>query len=194
LGADVALHSGTKYLGGHNDALAGLVVTSDAETAERLRYVTKTVGSGLSAFDSYLIIRGLKTLHLRMSRAQSNAMAVAEFLVGHPRVTRTFYPGLPNHPGRETALRQSSGFGAMISFEVDSEETAKAALERVEMILYAESLGGTETLITYPLLQTHADLSEKVRNALGINERLLRISVGVEDPDDLIADLTRALA
>jgi cystathionine gamma-synthase len=193
LGADLVIHSGTKYLGGHNDTLAGFVVTDNETDAEKLRYITKTVGNGLTPFDSFLLIRGLKTLHLRMVKSQANAMTVAQFLTGHPKVRQVFYPGLPNHPGREVTLSQSSGFGAMISFEVDSEDTVKAVLEKVSMIFYAESLGGVETLITYPLLQTHADLSEEVRLALGINNRLLRLSVGIEEPGDIIGDLTAAL-
>jgi cystathionine gamma-synthase len=194
LGADIILHSGTKYLGGHNDTLAGFVVTNSPEDAEKLRFITKTVGSGLTPFDSFLIIRGLKTLSLRMEKCQKNALALAEFLSGHPKVTKVLYPGLKNHPGREISLTQSSGFGAMISFEVDSEGTAKATLEKVSMILYAESLGGVESLITYPILQTHADVPPETRGTLGITERLLRLSVGVEDIDDLISDLGQALA
>jgi cystathionine beta-lyase/cystathionine gamma-synthase len=194
LGADMSLHSGTKYLGGHNDTLAGFVIAKDGEDAERLRFITKTVGSGLSPFDSFLIIRGLKTLPLRMERSQKNAQTLAEFLELHPKVTKVHYPGLENHPGREISLAQSKGFGAMISFEVDSAETAAGTLERVDMIMYAESLGGVETLITYPILQTHADVPEEIRESLGITDRLLRLSVGVEDIDDLIADLDRALS
>ena len=194
LGADMVIHSGTKYLGGHNDTLAGFVATDSDSDDERLRLISKTVGSGLSPFDSFLVIRGLKTLHLRMERAQANAQAAAAFLAAHPKVKKVFYPGLPGHPGREISLSQAAGFGAMISFEVDSAETAKRILERVRMILYAESLGGVESLITYPLLQTHADLPEDVREQLGINSRLLRLSVGVESPDDIVADLAQAMA
>ena len=194
LGADLVIHSGTKYLGGHNDTLAGFVVTDDDEIDERLRFVTKTVGSGLAPFDSFLIIRGLKTLALRMRKSQDNALEAAAFLDAHPRVVKVHYPGLPGHPGREISLAQSSGFGAMISFEVDSESTVKSALERVSMILYAESLGGAESLMTYPLLQTHSDVPEEARLALGINSRLMRLSVGIEDASDIIADLERALA
>jgi cystathionine gamma-synthase len=194
LGADMIIHSGTKYLGGHNDTLAGFIVTNSPDDAERLRFITKTVGSGLTPFDSFLIIRGLKTLPLRMEKSQKNAQALATFLSGHPKVKRVLYPGLPNHPGRDISLAQASGFGAMLSFEVDSEETAKAALEKVEIILYAESLGGVETLITYPILQTHADVPQEIRESLGITDRLLRLSVGVEDYLDLTRDLARALA
>ncbi|MDR1546238.1 MAG: PLP-dependent aspartate aminotransferase family protein [Deltaproteobacteria bacterium] len=192
LGADLVVHSGTKYLGGHNDTLAGLIVVSDHELAERLRFVTKTVGSGLSPFDSFLIIRGLKTLQIRMEKSQRSAQAAAEFLQGHPKVVKVRYPGLPSLD-REISLSQASGFGSMLAFEVDSEETAKAVLERVEMILYAESLGGAETLITYPLLQTHSDVPEAIRESLGINDRLLRLSLGLEDLDDILADLAQAL-
>ncbi|MDR2368043.1 MAG: PLP-dependent aspartate aminotransferase family protein [Deltaproteobacteria bacterium] len=191
-GADMVIHSGTKYLGGHNDTLAGFVVTNDPDDAERLRFITKTVGSGLTPFDSFLIIRGLKTLALRMERSQKNALAIASFLSGHPKVAKVLYPGLKGHPAQ--ALAQATGHGAMISFEVDSPETATAVLEKVSLILYAESLGGVETLITYPLLQTHADVPELTREALGITDRLLRLSVGVEDEADLIADLGQALA
>ena len=193
LGADVVLHSGTKYLGGHNDTLAGFIVTNDDQDDEKLRFITKTVGSGLTPFDSFLVIRGVKTLHLRMLKSQENASLVASFLSSHPKVSKVFYPGLPDHPDREVSISQSTGFGAMISFEVREEGAVKSALERVEMILYAESLGGVETLITYPALQTHADVPEDVREALGVNSRLLRLSVGIEDPDDIIGDLAKAL-
>jgi cystathionine gamma-synthase len=193
LGADMVLHSGTKYLGGHNDTLAGFLVTNSDQDDERLRFITKTVGSGLTPFDSFLVIRGLKTLPLRMRQSQANALSLAEWLSAHPKVSKVFYPGLPGHPGREISLSQASGFGAMISFEVESEELVKQVLEKVEMILYAESLGGVETLITYPILQTHADVPEEVREALGVNARLLRLSVGVEDIGDIMADLEKAL-
>lgn len=193
LGANLVLHSGTKYLGGHNDTLAGFVATDSDEDDDRLRFFTKTVGCGLSPFDSFLIIRGLKTLHLRMRQCQANAEETAKWLLREPKVTKVYYPGLPDHPGYELSLSQSDGFGAMISFEVDSEDTVKQVLERLEMILYAESLGGVETLITYPILQTHADVPESVREELGINSKLLRLSIGVENPSDIISDLSQAL-
>jgi cystathionine beta-lyase/cystathionine gamma-synthase len=193
LGADLVLHSGTKYLGGHNDTLSGFVAGSDREIMERLRFTVKSVGTGLSPFDSFLVIRGLKTLHLRMERAQMNAMALALFLRDHKRVRKVHYPGLPEHKGYQLSMDQSGGFGAMLSFEADSEETAKNVLSRVRLMLFAESLGGPETLITYPILQTHSEVPEEAREALGINGRLLRISAGVEDPDDLIADPRQAL-
>ncbi|MDR1166041.1 MAG: PLP-dependent aspartate aminotransferase family protein [Deltaproteobacteria bacterium] len=193
LGADLVLHSGTKYLGGHNDTLAGFIVTRSAEMAEKLRFITKTVGTGLAPFDSFLILRGLKTLHLRMERAEENARAAALFLQGHPHVERVFYPGLPEHPGRLVSQTQASGFGAMLSFEVDSARRAEKLLETVTLILYAESLGGVETLVTYPFLQTHADVPEATRLSLGITDRLLRLSMGVENSQDLLDDLERAL-
>ncbi|MDR1080638.1 MAG: PLP-dependent aspartate aminotransferase family protein [Deltaproteobacteria bacterium] len=194
LGADLVIHSGTKYLGGHNDTLSGFVVTDSPEHAERLRHITKTVGTGLSPFDSFMVIRGLKTLHLRVERAQATAMEAAVWLRRHPRVRKVYYPGLPEHPGHDVHRSQASGFGAMISFEVDSAATAERVLESVRFILYAESLGGVETLITYPHLQTHSDVPREKREALGITDRLLRLSVGVEAREDILADLGQALA
>ncbi|MDR0355545.1 MAG: PLP-dependent aspartate aminotransferase family protein [Deltaproteobacteria bacterium] len=193
-GADMVLHSGTKYLGGHNDTLAGFLIGNDLDDEEKLRFVTKTVGSGLTPFDSFMIIRGLKTLDLRMKKSQENALQIAVFLSHHPKVTKVRYPGLTDHPGRDISFRQTVGFGGMLSFSVDSKETAEKALERVKLILFAESLGGTETLITYPFLQTHADVPSETRARLGIDDKLLRLSVGIEDLEDLMADLTQALA
>ena len=193
LGADVVVHSGTKYLGGHNDTLAGFLVTNRPEVAERLRQLYKTIGACLSPFDSWLIVRGLKTLSVRVERQAETAQALALWLREHPKVTRVYYPGLPDHPGHEVMRRQASGFGGIVSFRVDSEETAVKVLERVRLIQYAESLGGTESLITYPVLQTHADLPEEVRRAKGIDGRLLRLSVGLESARDLMEDLGQAL-
>jgi cystathionine beta-lyase/cystathionine gamma-synthase len=193
LGADIVLHSGTKYLGGHNDTLAGFLVTNRPEIAERLRQLYKTVGACLAPFDSWLIIRGLKTLAVRLERQAGTAMEIALWLREHPRVTQVLYPGLPRHPGYAVMKKQSSGFGAMVSFKVESEELAARVLERVRLIQYAESLGGVESLITYPILQTHADLPEEMRAAKGIDGRLLRLSVGLESARDLIDDLARAL-
>ena len=192
LGADLVIHSGTKFLNGHNDVLAGFVCTNREDLAEQLRYLYKTVGSCLSAFDSYLLLRGLKTLAVRMERQQKNALQIAQWLKKQPQVTDVLYIGLPGHPGYEVNLSQSRGFGSMISFHVDSKETAIRILDGVKLITYAESLGGTESLITYPRLQTHADVPEEIRERLGINERLLRFSVGLEDVEDLIADLKQA--
>ena len=192
LGADLVIHSGTKFLNGHNDVLAGFVCTNREDLAEQLRFLYKTVGSCLSAFDSYLLLRGLKTLAVRMERQQKNALQIAQWLKKQPKVTDVLYIGLPKHPGYEVNLSQSRGFGSMISFHVDSKETAIRILNSVKLITYAESLGGTESLITYPRLQTHADVPEEIRERLGINDRLLRFSVGLEDVEDLIADLKQA--
>ncbi len=193
LGADIVVHSGTKYLGGHNDTLAGFLVTGDAPLSERLRFIYKTTGACLSPFDSWLILRGIKTLAVRMDRQQDSAMKIAQWLCGQPHIKAVHYAGLPSHPGYAVSVRQASGFGAMISFETDSEQTAIQVLERVKVIQYAESLGGVESLITYPMLQTHADVPREVREAKGIDERLLRLSVGLESAEDLIADLKQAL-
>lgn len=193
LGADIVIHSGTKYLGGHNDTLAGFLVMKSEELSARLRYIYKTTGACLSPFDSWLIIRGIKTLAVRMERQEKNALKIAEWLSSQSKVKKVNYVGLPTHPDYEISKRQATGFGAMISFEVDCDETAKSLLERVEVIQYAESLGGVESLITYPVLQTHADIPEEEREARGINSRLLRFSVGLEDLDDLICDLKSAL-
>ena len=192
LGADLLIHSGTKFLNGHNDVLAGFVCTNREDLADQLRYLYKTVGSCLSAFDSYLLLRGLKTLTVRMERQQQNALQIAQWLQKQPQVTDVLYIGLPEHPGYEVNLSQSRGFGSMISFHVDSKETAIRILDGVKLITYAESLGGTESLITYPRLQTHADVPEDIRERLGINDRLLRFSVGLEDVEDLITDLKQA--
>jgi cystathionine gamma-synthase len=193
LGADVVVHSGTKYLGGHNDTLAGFLVVRDAALSERLRFIYKTTGACLSPFDSWLLIRGIKTLTVRMDRQQESAMKIAQWLCGRQRIKAVHYVGLPSHPDYAVSQKQASGFGAMMSFEVDSGEVARRILEKVIVIQYAESLGGVESLITYPMLQTHADVPEEVREAKGINDRLLRLSVGLEKADDLIADLAQAL-
>lgn len=189
LGADVVIHSGTKYLGGHNDTLAGFLVTSREDISRRLRFNIKTTGAGLAPFDSWLIIRGIKTLAVRMERAQSNAAQIAEWLQTQSAVTRVIYPGLKTHRGYEVMCRQSRGFGAMLTFEVESREFALSVLEKVRLIQYAESLGGVETLITYPMTQTHADVPQEVREKNGITERILRLSVGIEEAADLISEL-----
>ena len=190
LGADVVIHSGTKFLGGHNDTLAGFIVTNNEKIAERLRFLIKTTGSGLAPFDSWLIMRGIKTLGLRMERSSQNALKLASFLKERKEVRKVFYPGLPEHPGHGIMKRQSRGFGSMITFYVDTEEHALKILEKVRMIKFAESLGGTETLITYPTTQTHADVPEETRLQNGITPCTLRLSVGIEDADDLIRELT----
>ena len=193
LGADIVMHSGTKYLCGHNDTLAGFLVTSSLELSEKLRFIYRTTGACLSPFDSWLLIRGIKTLAVRMDKQQENAIKVANWLRTQEKVKKVYYVGLPDHPSYTLSSTQASGFGAMISFEVDSKETAKNLLERVNVVLFAESLGGVETLITYPMLQTHADIPEEEREAKGINDRLLRLSVGLEYIDDILADLSQAL-
>ena len=193
LGADVVLHSGTKYLAGHNDTLAGFLVVKDTALSQRLRFIYKTTGACLSPFDSWLTIRGIKTLAVRMERQQQTALMVANWLSGQPQITKVHYTGLKGHPQREISLRQARGFGAMLSFQVDSSGTAHRILEGVSIIQYAESLGGVESLITYPLLQTHADLPPEEREKKGISDRLLRLSVGLEDPQDLMEDLSRAI-
>ena len=194
LGADIVLHSGTKSLGGHNDTLAGMLTANTDELAEKLRYLAKTTGGCLSPFDSYLIVRGIKTLAIRMKRHEETALKVAKWLSGQSKVKAVYYIGLPDHPNYEISCRQASGFGGMISFTVDSEQTAVKMLESVKIIQFAESLGGTESLMTYPMLQTHAEIPESERVARGIDARLLRLSVGLEAAEDIIADLTACFA
>ena len=193
LGADVVVHSGTKFLAGHNDTLAGFIITKNSEINERLRFLIKTTGSGLAPFDSWLVLRGIKTLGVRMEKAQSNADKIARWLKTQKSVTKVIYPGLEEHPGHEISKKQSRGFGSMVTFRADTVEKALSVLEKVRLIKYAESLGGVETLITYPTTQTHADVPEELRLKNGITPETLRLSVGVENVDDLIADLQQAL-
>lgn len=193
LGADLVVHSGTKYLGGHNDTISGFVCAADEALAARIRKIAVTMGSVLAPFDSWLMLRGIKTLAVRMERAQENAKAIAAFLLTHPKVTKVHYVGLPDHPGYAVNAKQSRGSGAMLSFAVDSHETALQVLDRVKIITFAESLGGPESLITLPVTQTHADVPEAERLKLGITDSLLRLSVGLESAADLIADLQQAL-
>lgn len=193
LGADIVLHSGTKFLAGHNDTIAGFLCVADPELSARVRLIAKTVGSTLSPFDSWLVLRGLKTLHVRMERQQESALKIADWLTKQPRVTHVFYVGLPSHPGYDTNRAQTRGAGSMISFRVDSPETARRVLKNVKLITFAESLGGVESLITYPITQTHPDVPAQVRERLGITDTLLRLSVGLEHVDDIIADLMQAL-
>lgn len=193
LGADVVIQSGTKFLAGHNDTLAGFVTTSNEKIAEDMTYITKTTGAMLSPFDSWLIVRGIKTLAVRMDKQSANAAKIAEFLKTAPHVKKVLYVGLPETPGYEINKNQTSGFGSMISIYVDSPETSRRVLKNIKVFQYAESLGGVESLITYPYTQTHAEIPEDERKAKGITEELLRISVGVENPDDLIEDLKQAL-
>lgn len=167
LGADIVVHSGTKYLGGHNDTLAGFLVTNREEISEKLRFLIKTTGAGLAPFDCWLILRGIKTLGIRMERAQQNALIIADWLKEQETVEKVIYPGLPTHPGYEIMKKQARGFGAMLTFQLKSKEFALAILEKVHMIKYAESLGGVETLITYPTTQTHADVPKEIRESNG---------------------------
>lgn len=194
LGADVVIHSGTKFLGGHNDTLAGFIVTNNKEIQEKLRFLIKTTGSGLSPLDSWLILRGIKTLGIRMERCQENAIKLATWLKEQKFVTDVFYPGLPEHPGYEIMKKQASGFGSMLAFNMDTPEHALTVLENVKMIKFAESLGGVETLITYPTTQTHADLSEDIRLKNGITPCTIRLSAGIEDIQDLINELSHVFS
>lgn len=189
LGADIVIHSGTKYLGGHNDTLSGFIVTNREDIREKLRFLIKTTGAGLAPFDSWLILRGIKTLSVRMDRAEENAIKIANWLKDHKHITKVIYPGLPEHPGHEIMKKQARGFGAMLTFEVDSKEFALYILKSVRLIRFAESLGGTETLITYPVTQTHADVPAEELERNGITDRILRVSVGIEGVNDLIEEL-----
>lgn len=193
LGADIVVHSATKYLCGHNDVIAGIVVVKDEKYIDHFRLQLKSRGNGLAPFDSWLLLRGIKTLSLRMQKHDANARVVADWLRKHPKVKKVYYAGFEDHDGYEISKKQCTGFGGMISFELDSVDTAMQLLSDVKMILFAESLGGTETLITYPLTQTHESIPEDIRQKLGINERFIRISIGIEDVNDIIADLEQAL-
>lgn len=193
LGADIVIHSGTKYLAGHNDTLAGFIVVKSPELQEKLRFLIKTTGAGLSPFDSWLVLRGIKTLAVRMEKAQENAIKIAKWLRHQDYITKIIYPGLEEHPGYEIMKKQSRGFGAMVTFRLFSTQKALSVLEKVRLIKYAESLGGVETLITYPTTQTHADVPEELRLKNGITPETLRLSVGIENAEDLIEDLRQAL-
>ncbi len=194
LGADAVVHSTTKFLNGHSDSIGGALVTAREDDAEWFAFVQKSEGAILGPFDSFLVLRGLKTLAVRMERHEVNGRAVAEFLNEHPKVRSVLYPGLPDHPGHEVQKRQASGFGALISFDLGSQAAAKTVLDRLEVLSLAESLGGVETLISHPATMTHASVPAERRAELGIGDGLVRVSVGIEDSADLIADLERALA
>ena len=194
LGADIVVHSGTKYLSGHNDTLAGFAVIKDAALAARLREISKTIGANLAPFDAWLLLRGIQTLAVRMDRAEENAMALAQWLKTRPEVTRVIYPGLPEHPGHALMKQQARGFGAMLTFEVRDKREVPVLLKAVRLIRFAESLGGTESLLTYPITQTHADVPPEVLAANGLTDRILRLSVGIENINDLRADLEQAFA
>ena len=194
LGADIVVHSTTKYLNGHSDSVGGMVVLQRTEDAEQLKFIQNAAGAILSPFDSWLILRGIKTLPLRMDAHNANSMKIATFLSSHKKVTRVLYPGLPTHPGHALAKQQASGFGGIIAFDLGSLDSARRFLERVRLCSLAESLGAVETLISHPATMTHASVPPEYRAKIGITEGLVRISVGVEDIEDLLSDLSSALA
>ena len=193
-GFDLVLHSATKYIGGHSDLVGGAAVAAHAELAERLGFLQNAVGAIAGPFDSFLALRGLKTLHLRMERHSANALALSEWLVQHPRVEKVFYPGLKTHPGHEIAARQMSAFGGMVTAVLaGGVEEARRMLERCRVFALAESLGGVESLIEHPAIMTHASIPAEQRKTLGISDGLIRLSVGVEDLSDLLEDLSQAI-
>jgi len=194
LGADVVIHSTTKFLNGHSDALGGVLITADDELGEWFAFVQKSAGGMLSPFESYLTLRGIKTLGVRMERHESSGRALAKLLDEHPKVERVLYPGLASHPGHEIQTRQATGFGALIAFELGSYDKAKAFLDRVRVMSLAESLGGVETLTSHPASMTHASVPPERRAEIGITDGIVRVSVGIEDLDDLMADVDQALA
>ena len=193
-GADVVMHSATKYLGGHSDVVMGCLMLNDDELDEKLRTLQNSCGGVTGPMDSFLVLRGIKTLHLRMQRHCENGKAVVDFLQGHPKVEKVYWPGLEEHPGHDIASRQMSGYGGMISFTVkgDSIELAHKLVEEVNIFTLAESLGGVESLIGHPATMTHAAIPKEVREKVGVTDGLIRLSLGVEDAEDLIADLTSA--
>lgn len=194
LGCDIIIHSATKYLGGHNDVLAGLIVTKGKELSAEMAFLHNSIGAVLGPQDSWLLMRGMKTLALRMERHQYNATAVANYLMEHEAVEDVYYPALPHHPGHEIQNRQSSGNTGIFSFRLKDARYVEPILRHIKLIAFAESLGGVESLMTYPAVQTHADIPLEIRQAIGVDDRLLRFSVGIEHADDLIADLEQAFA
>jgi len=194
LGADIVLHSTTKFLNGHSDGIGGVLVCSTAEQAEKLAFVQKAVGAILSPFECWLVLRGVKTLAARMKQHDENGRVIADFLSRHQKVKRVFYPGLKSHPQYELACRQMSGFGALITFETGSLANAKKLLKRVKVCTMGESLGGVETLISHPASMTHVAIGAEGRKKIGLTDGMVRISVGIEDVEDLIADLDQAMA
>ena len=191
-GADITVYSGSKYLAGHNDTVCGLVAVKDPLLAEQVYFHQNGAGAVLGPQDSWLTIRGMKTLTIRLDRQQENALALAQWLSSHPKAGKVHYPGLEDHPGHELMKRRGKGFGAMIAFEVTEPGLVNQLLMKTRLISFAESLGGVESLITFPQVQTHADIEPETLERLGINNLLLRLSVGIEDKDDLIADLAQA--
>lgn len=192
-GVDIVVHSTTKYLNGHSDSIGGFVGVSNEEDAEWIKFVQNGIGAILSPFDSFLVLRGTKTLAVRMDAHDRNGRVVAQFLAEHPKVEKVYYPGLASHPQHDLAKRQQKGFGGMVAFETGSLENAKKVLENVKVCTLAESLGGVESLISHPATMTHASVPIEKRNALGITDGLVRISVGIEDVEDIIEDLDQAL-
>jgi cystathionine beta-lyase/cystathionine gamma-synthase len=193
LGADLVVHSTTKYLNGHSDSVGGVVVAAREADLEPLKFIQNAGGAILGPFDSWLVLRGTKTLTVRMAQHNANGLALARFLEGHPAVRRVLYPGLPSHPQFELAKRQMQGFGGMLSFDVGDFERARRVCNSVKLMSLAESLGGVETLICHPATMTHASVPPEIRQAIGLTDSLVRISAGIEDADDLIADLDQAL-
>jgi len=195
IGFDIVVHSATKYLNGHSDVVGGVAVSSDESLAEQLAYLANATGSIMSPFDSFLVLRSLKTLAVRMERHCKNAMKIAFFLEEHPAIEKVYYPGLPSHPQHEIALKQMSGFGGMISVVVKGGlKNATSFLERTKLFSLAESLGGVESLIEHPAIMTHASVPEEIRNEIGVVDGLVRLSVGIETLEDLVADLEAALS
>ncbi|TYR79953.1 PLP-dependent transferase [Priestia megaterium] len=192
LGADLVIHSASKYIGGHNDVVAGLVVARCSELGEKIRFYQNAAGAILGPQDSWLLLRGIKTLALRMEKHNENALKIANWLTTHPLVEKVYYPGLDTHPGFEVMKQQATGFGGMISFAVTSPDIVPVLLEQIKVITFAESLGGVESLMTFPARQTHADIPEEIRNRVGVTDCLLRLSVGIEHAKDLIKDLEEA--
>lgn len=193
LGADIVVHSATKYLSGHNDVLAGFAVAADNAIGDRLRFFQNAEGAVLSPFDSWLVIRGIKTLAVRLERQAENCKRLATWLRDQPWVDRVYYPGFEDHPGHRLLLEQAEGFGAMISFSVKHPDLVEKLLPNLKMISYAESLGGVESLMTFPAKQTHADIPKDIRDKMGVTDCLLRFSVGIEAVEDLIADIAQAM-
>ncbi|NLK93848.1 MAG: PLP-dependent transferase [Clostridiales bacterium] len=193
LGADIVVHSGTKYLGGHNDVLSGIVISNKEDIVEKIRYIQVSTGATLGAFEAWLLLRGIKTLHVRLDRAEENAIKIANWLKDNNKVEDVYYVGLEDNEGYELNKSQSSGFGTTLSFRVKDSSIVPKLLERVRVISYAESLGGVETLITYPITQTHAEVSDELKKKLGIDDKLLRLAVGIENISDLIEDLKQGL-
>ena len=194
LGADLVVHSTTKYLNGHSDSIGGIVVATRDEDIEWLKFIQNAAGAILSPFDSWLVLRGTKTLAVRMAQHNANGQAIADYLASHPKVKQVIYPGLPTHPQHALAKKQMRGFGGMISFDVGTFEGARRVCNGVRLMSLAESLGGVETLISHPASMTHASVPPERRAAIGLTDSLVRISAGIEDPADLIEDLGQALA